>query len=439
MLTAEGRVGLAEVTQQVRAQTVGRGAIERHLLEALAVPRIQQVGRLGVTAARLKLVSAAIDKELAGLHVLLVVDEDAVGSRPVTSGASRLLIITFEVRRHVVVDDKADVGLVDAHAEGVGGHHHVCPVVEELLLVGMALLRGKAGVIARGGKTLLPQQLADVFHGFARGAIHDARLARLPRLTCGIALCGTGRDETQKRAILVTRLRALHSEVEVRPVEAAHEHEGVAQLEGVHDVAAHLLGGGRREGGHGGAGRQALHEPGDGAVVGAEVLPPLRHAVRLVHGHERDARNLGKLGHARRGEALGCHVEQLHVTRQSVRKGPGLLVGALGAVDARGGNPSLLQARYLVFHKRDERGHHKCEPRQQQRGYLVDHRLAGAGGHDAKHVAAGKHLFHQVALVGTEVVVTEPLLEGGAGILHGGHLGSLRHFAVWGRLYARHG
>ena len=229
----------------------------------------------------------------------------------------------------------------------------------------MALLRGKAGVIARGGKTLLPQQLADMLHGFARGAIHDARLAGLPHLTCGIALCGTGRDETQKRAVLVTRLRALHSEIEVRPVETAHEHEGVAQLEGVHDVAAHLLGGGRREGGHSGAGRQALHEPGDGAVVGAEVLPPLRHAVRLVHGHERDARGLGKLGHARRGEALGRHVEQLHVARQGARKGPGLLVGTLGAVDARGGNPGLLQARHLVFHKRDERGHHKREPRQQ--------------------------------------------------------------------------
>ena len=365
MLAAKGCVGLAEVAQQVRAQTVGRGAVERHLLEAFAVPRIQQVGRLGVAAARLKLVPTAVDEELTGLHVLLVVDENAVGSRPVTSRAPRLLIVSFEVRRHVVVDDKADVGLVDAHAEGVGGHHHVCPVVEELLLVGMALLRGKARVIARGGKTLLPQQLADVLHGLACGAVHDARLAGLPHLTCTITPCGTGRDETQERAVFVTRLGTLHPEVEVWSVETAHEHEGVAQLEGVHDVAAHLLSGGRREGGHGGTSRQTLHEPSDGAVVGAEVLSPLRHAVRLVHSYERDARGLGKLGHARCGEALGRHIEQLHITRQGTRKRAGLLAGTLGAVDARGGNPSLLQARHLVFHKRDERGHHKREPRQQ--------------------------------------------------------------------------
>ena len=229
----------------------------------------------------------------------------------------------------------------------------------------MALLRGKAGVIARGGKTLLPQQLADMLHGFARGAIHDARLTRLARLPCGIALCGARRDEAQKGAVLVARLGALDAEVEVRPVESAHKHKGVAQLEGVHDVAAHLLGGSRREGGHRGTDRQALHKPGDGAVVGPEVLPPLRHAVRLIYGHERNARDLGQLGHARRGEALGRHIKQLHVARQGTRKRAGLLVDTLGAVDARGGNPGLLQARHLVFHKRDERGHHKREPRQQ--------------------------------------------------------------------------
>ena len=42
----------------------------------------------------------------------------------VASGAAGFLVIGFEAAGHLVVDDEADVGLVDAHAERVGRHHH---------------------------------------------------------------------------------------------------------------------------------------------------------------------------------------------------------------------------------------------------------------------------------------------------------------------------
>ena len=193
-----------------------------------------------------------------------------------------------------------------------------------------------------------------MLHGLARGAVHDARLSRAGDGAIGVTQGGAGGHEAHERRVLVARLGALHAEVEVGPVEAAHEHEGVAQLQGVHDVGAHLLGGGGGERSHAGTGGQALHEAGYLAVVGTEVLAPLRHAVRLVHGDEVDGHGVGELGQARAGEALGRHVEQADLPGRRTGEGIGLLGGAERGVDARGGDASLLKARHLVFHERDE-------------------------------------------------------------------------------------
>ena len=52
---------------------------------------------------------------------------------------------------------------------------------------------------------------------------------------------------------------------------------------------------------------------GEPEVVGPEVVPPLRDAVRLVDHEQADPRLPDALEEAGRGEALGRDVEQPHV------------------------------------------------------------------------------------------------------------------------------
>ena len=422
MLAAERRVGLAEVAQDRGAQAVGRGAVERHALEALAVAPVELVGQLGRVAVGQTLVAAALDEEAAGLHVLLVVDEDAVGRAAVAPGAARLLVVALQVARHVVVDDEAHVGLVDAHAEGVRGHHDRGAVVEEVVLVLAPLLRREARVVARRGKAVVPQKVADLLDRRARRAVHDARLARRDPAG-GVAPGGALAHEAQKAALLVARLGALDAEVEVRPVEPRDEHVGVAQAQRLDDVGAHVAGGGGGERGDGRPFGQAGDELGDPQVAGAEVLPPLRHAVRLVHRHERDGHALHELLQARRVEPLGGDIEQLAGARGGERERLGLLGGGEGAVEARRRDTRLGEGGDLVLHEGDERRDDDREPRQHAGRHLVDERLARTGGHDAEHVAPGKDPLHELALARAEVVVAEVLLEGGAGGGEGGRLG----------------
>ena len=98
---------------------------------AAGARRLQRAVQVGdVVLGRI----AAGEEEL--LHRLVAVQEEqrAVGRLAVAAGAARLLVVGVEPGRHLVVQDEADVGLVDAEAEGVGGDHHARAAAHEGVL-----------------------------------------------------------------------------------------------------------------------------------------------------------------------------------------------------------------------------------------------------------------------------------------------------------------
>ena len=66
---------------------------------------------------------AAAEEEALDALVLGLVEQDAVGGLAVAAGAPGLLVVALERAGEVVVDDEADVLLVDAEAERVGRDH----------------------------------------------------------------------------------------------------------------------------------------------------------------------------------------------------------------------------------------------------------------------------------------------------------------------------
>ena len=63
----------------------------------------------------------ALEEEVVHLAVGEGVEEDGAGGLPVASGAADLLVVLLDGAGECGVDDGADVGFVDAHAEGDGG------------------------------------------------------------------------------------------------------------------------------------------------------------------------------------------------------------------------------------------------------------------------------------------------------------------------------
>ena len=153
----------------------------------------------------------------------------------------------------------------------------------------------RPGVVGEGRDALGLQPLGRLVHALARQAVDDARLARVrladegEQLRPCVALVGDACSGCSGGRSSTTNTRAL---LEREPLD---------------DLLAGLrIGGGReRDARHR---RVALVQHGEQQVVRPEVVAPLRDAVRLVDGEERDARLVEQLEAARRAEPLGRDV-----------------------------------------------------------------------------------------------------------------------------------
>ena len=368
-------------------------AVEGHGLQPLPVlfPELLCRFRVQVPA------HGAIDEEPVGDHVLAAVEQDAAGLGPVPPGPARLLVVAFQVLWHIVVDHQGDVGLVDAHAEGVGGDHNGLPVVEEILLIGLALLVGEAGVVAGGGEALPAEELADLLHGLPGGAVDDGALVTvLP-------------EDFQELGLLVPGLPDL--EVEVWPVEAGGQDHGVPELQNPDDVLPDL---GRGRGGKGADHRppgQRLDEARDFQVTGPEILAPLGNAVGLVHADHENLRASGEVQELLGLQPLRRHVEDAVGPRPGVLHGPAVLGRGQGAVQIRRPDPRLSHGPHLVLHQGDQGRDHQGDPIPGQGRNLVAQGFSRPGGHDPQGVPAFQDGPDQRLLPAPEGVVAEDVFQ----------------------------
>ena len=101
---------------------------------------------------------------------------------------------------------------------------------------------------------------------------------------------------------------------DVRPVEARDELRRTAKLQPLDDLFARQLVGGRgqRDARHVG---KALGDDRQRDIFGAEVMAPLRDAMRLVDREQRDLGSRQQRQAARRHQPLRRHIEQVEIAR----------------------------------------------------------------------------------------------------------------------------
>ncbi len=214
--------------------------------------------------------------------------EPAVRGASVAAGAPRLLVVGLERGRQVAVDDEADVGLVDAHAEGDRGDHDHRVARAEPLLVRRARAAVEPGVVGQRVEAAPGEEGRGLLDRGARRPVDDARGAAPAPLE-------------QRRDLGVAAVALDHPVEEVRAIEAGDEGRRARQQQPLVDLAPGrgIGGGGERQARHRG---EALAQHAELEVLRAEVVPPLRHTVRLVDREERQARTLEQ-----RPEPLGRH------------------------------------------------------------------------------------------------------------------------------------
>ena len=193
---------------------------------------------------------------------------------------------------------------------------------------------------------------------------------------------------------------------DVGAIEARRVDRRISQAEPGADVLAGGVVGGGGERDERDAGEQ-LAQAAELDVLGAEVVAPLRHAVRLVDREERDRERADELERAVEHEALRRHVEQVEPPAAQVAQHLGRLLGRERGVQHRRRNAVRAQRVDLVFHERDERRDHDGRAVTMQRRHLIAERLAATGGHQYERAAPVDDVLDDLALVGPELVVAE--------------------------------
>ena len=256
---------LAEVAQDVQSAAGRTFGVGNHLLHQLA--------------GHLLFGGVLVGEELVKLlNVLLAVEGDASSFASVAAGTSGFLIVALDAFGDVVVDDKAHVGFVDAHAESDGGHDDIHLLGEEFVLVFGSHFAVQSRVVGQGFDAVDDQQLGQVFHFLACQTIDDAALV-------GILL-----DEADNLLVELHSIGGFgsHLIIEIGAVEARDEGLRLLHPQVLDDVLLHLWGGRGGKGQDGSVGTYGLDGFAQTSVFGTEVMAPLRDAMGLVNGKERN-------------------------------------------------------------------------------------------------------------------------------------------------------
>ena len=317
--------------------------------------------------------------------------------QPVAAGAAGLLVIGFDAAGQIDMQHEAHIGLVDAHAERDGGHHDQALLMLEAALVCFPRLHLHAGVVGQRGEAVVVEGGGDVL-GLALGkTIDDAALAL------------AGLEEAQH---LLRRARLLGGAIaDVGAVEAGDEAVLRADLQMLDDLrpGRRIRRGGERNARHVG---EDVREAVECAVFGPEIMAPLRNAVGLVDGDEREARGLQPV-EARLQQRFRGHVEEVQLAPLDIAPEQILFRAPEPGIERRRLHAGRSERRHLVFHQCDQRRDDEADARTDQRRDLVAERLASAGRHQDEGVVSRDHMLDDLPLLPAEGVIAINCLQNG--------------------------
>ena len=217
-----------------------------------------------------------------------------------------------------------------------------------------------------------------------------------------------------------------HGQEQVRTIERAHENFWAADEELPGDFGPCRLVRGRGHRDHLDA-RKRFRDLAQAQIFRAEIVAPLRDAMRLVDGEQIDLSPPQGGDRVVAHEPLGRDVKKPERSLVEAARDPPAFVGIGRGIEARRLDTGLAQLGDLVAHQRDQRRNHKREAAADDPRKLEEKRLAAARRHDREHVLARERGGEHVLLSGTKIREAEDGRERRARLGHERGIG--RHHA----------
>ncbi len=383
-----------KVAEDEASQALCPGAVGDHIFHAAQVflpHRLSFLLGQGFIGLRM------VDHPLGSKDVCPAVEQDTVRPAAVPSGTACLLIVGFHGAGHVVMNHIIHVGLINAHAEGIGSHHDLNPVFLKGFLIFLPAPVTHACMIGARSIACLFQLDGYFLHSPAGGAINNAALV----FPCP--------QQALQGCFLI--LGVEHVKEQIGAVKAGGSFHRVLEAKQADNVAAHLGGSGSRKRPHRGTLGQSVNKVRNLQIAGAEILPPLGNTVGFIHGNQADRRLHGKAAEGQGIQPLRRHVDDAVRPLTGTLCSKVQLPGGQAAVQVGGRHAGSNQAHDLILHEGNQGRNHQSNSRGHQGRNLIAHAFSGAGGHDPQCVPMGKESIHQHFLPGAKLLVSEVVLQ----------------------------
>ena len=314
------------------------------------------------------LVGEGVRNPLAqGGLVALGMKQYGIGLQPVAPGTTGFLEIGFGRIGHVDVDDQTHVGLVNPHTECIGGYHHPAfarlPAFLSLVLhvvVQSGMIEGRCDSMAGNqfryltgtfpvtgiddGGTVHTFQYVNQFLGLVFGVADNIGKV-LPFKAHAEGLCPF--PEAQLHLNVFDYLRCGGS--------------GQCQYR---DIGEHLA------------------DVGNLQIGGAEVVPPLGDAMRLVHRNHADL-HASELGlEDFRVQSFGGDIEEFVIAEDAVFQCHHDFFACHAGVDGQCLDASFAEVAHLVLHQGYQRGNDQTQSFLAQCRYLEGDGFPSSGWHE---------------------------------------------------------
>ena len=292
------------------------------------------------------------------------------------------------------------VRFVDTHTESDGCHDDLHFLHEEGILVGRTRGSIHSGVVGTSRDAVYLEHLRQIFHFLARETIYYT------------ALTLHAPDVANEVFVHIFRLRP-YFVVEVGTVEAGLENGGIHHVEVLLDILLHFRRSCRCERDNRCLADTLNHRP-DLAVLGAEIVSPLRDTMRLINGVEGNLHSFQKIDVLRFLQALGRKIEQFRFARHDIIPDGVNLSAAQTRVDKVRHALFLRIVTHridLVFHQRNQRRNDNRHAVHQQRRQLETEAFATAGRHQNKGVFALHNIPNNCLLIALKRIKTEVRLQ----------------------------
>jgi hypothetical protein len=193
-----------------------------------------------------------------------------------------------------------------------------------------------------------------------------------------------------------------HGQKQVRAIERAHENPRAPDEQLLGDFSPRRLIRGRGHRDHLDA-RERFRDLAQAQIFRAEIVTPLRDAMRLVDGQKIDFSLPQGADRVVAQQPFGRDVEKSERSLVEAARHSPAFVWIGGGIEARRLDPGLAQLGDLVAHERNQRRDHQSEAAADDARKLEEKRLAAARRHDREHVLAGERGGEDVLLSRTKV------------------------------------